>query len=247
MKGVILAAGQGTRLSANNGTRHKVLLRVGGKAIIDYALESFSSVGITDLAIVIGHQGNAVREWVGDGSKHGLNIRYVFNHEYMWGNALSLYAVRSFTDDDPFILSMADHMFSPSLLQRVIDMNSSTSVLAVDSRPDPRHITEGTRVLVNDVGLITSIGKDLPSWDGIDAGVFRLVPAIFDSITDIVSEKSTEYQLSQAITRMINQGHPLEACDITGCFWQDVDTWEDLKLVRQTFEGAGRWQNSRKA
>lgn len=238
MKGVILAAGQGTRLSANNGACHKALLRVGERAIIDYPLESFNSVGIDDLAIVIGHQGNAVREWVGDGSRYGLKIRYVFNPEYMGGNALSLSTVRSFTEDEPFILSMADHMVSSSLLQRVIDMNTNDSVLAVDFDSSTRHVYEGTRVLVNDTGLITKIGKELPSWNGIDAGVFYLFPPIFDSIDGIIRERNPEYQLSQAVTRMISLGHPLEACDITGCFWQDVDTWEDLLFVRQSFAGA---------
>lgn len=238
MKGVILAAGRGTRLSTSNGIGHKVLLRVAGRAIIDYALESFSHVGITDLAIVIGHHGDTIKEWVGDGTRQGLHIRYVFNPDYQLGNALSLYAARFFTADDSFVLAMADHMFSAPLLERIMDLNTTTSALAVDFGLSLDHIDEATRVQVNDVGLITSIGKNLPVWNAIDAGVFRLTPAIFDSIADILRQESTEYQLSQAITRMIDQGYPLQASDITGCFWQDVDTREDLEIVRKAFAGA---------
>ncbi|NQW01616.1 MAG: NTP transferase domain-containing protein [Rhodospirillales bacterium] len=62
LRGVILTAGSGRRLSTHNEERHKVLLPVNGRAIIDYTLEAFSQVGVTDLAIVIGYQGDAVKE-----------------------------------------------------------------------------------------------------------------------------------------------------------------------------------------
>ena len=246
MKGVILAAGRGTRISVKNGIPHKVLLKVKGRAIIDYVLESYSAVGITDLAIVIGHQGNSIREWVGNGSKYGIDVHYVFNSKYMRGNALSVYAVRSFTGSDTFVLSMADHMLSSPLLQRITEMNSRGNVLAVDFRPSSRHVIEGTRVMVDDDNMVTSIGKKITRWNGIDAGAFQLTSAIFDSIADILREERVEYQLSQAVSRMIGQGHALEACDITGCVWQDVDTWEDLMLVRENFVGARRWEYFKK-
>ena len=57
MKGIILAAGCGTRLSLRDGANDKALLPVAGRATIDYTLEAFSQTGVTDVAIVIGHQG----------------------------------------------------------------------------------------------------------------------------------------------------------------------------------------------
>ena len=246
MKGVILAAGRGTRLFANNGTSHKVLLEVGGQPIIDYALESYRSVGVTDLAIVVGHRREKIRDWVGSGSRYGLKIHYIFNRRYLWGNALSLYAVKSFTGYDPFLLSMADHIFTPRLLERVADMDSSLNVLAVDFQPSVGDIMEGTRVMVDEKGHILRIGKELGRWDGIDAGVFRLSPTVFYGIEDILRQKSAEYQISQAITRMIERGHSITACDITGCFWQDIDTQEDLRQARRSLEDMSPWQLSRK-
>ena len=239
MIGVILAAGCGSRLSPHNGQHPKLLLPVGGKAIIDYTLEAFGQVGVTDLAIVIGYQGNALKEWVGDGSRQGLRIQYIFNPDYEKGNALSLYAARSFTEDAPFLLSMADHMISPDLLALLLNMEDPASAVAVDFALSPRQLEEGTRVLVNEERLVTRIGKDLPHWNGIDAGVFRLTPAIFEAIAGILDEQRTEYELSQALTRMTEHGHRLHACDISGCFWQDIDTWEDLNLMRKTLVGGG--------
>ena len=223
---------------------HKALLPVAGRAIIDYTLEAFSQTGVTDVAIVIGHEGDALREWVGNGSGRGLRIRYLFNPAYRRGNALSVYTAKSFAEDEPFLLSMADHMISSDLLGELLDLEGSVSALAVDYTLSPREAAEGTRVLVNREGMITRIGKSIPRWSCIDAGVFRLTPAIFDAIGDLMSVKGHKHELSQAISRMIEQGHPLQACDISGSFWHDIDTWDDLHLVRRTLEGEGLWSHS---
>ena len=232
MLSVILAAGCGSRLSSHNGQLPKLLLPVAGQAIIDHTLEAFSRVGVTEVAIVVGHEARTLREWVGDGARHGMRIQYVFNPDYRMGNALSVYAARSFTENEPFILSMADHMISTDLLESMLEDRTAANILAVDFAPSPRDVDEGTRVLVGEDGMVSRIGKGLTPWDGIDAGVFRLTPAIFEAI-DVMQTRETEYQLSQAIRQMIKLGNPLQALDVSGCYWQDIDTLEDLHIARR--------------
>ena len=234
MKCVILAAGLGTRLSPYSQELPKLLLPVAGRPIIDHTLESFSEVGVRDMAIVIGHRAGALKQWVGDGSRYGLRVSYIYNQDYRLGNALSVYAARSFTGDAPFLLSMADHMVSPDLLDLMLRDHDGSNRLAVDFANTSRHVEEGTRVLVDGDGLVNEIGKQLPHWNGIDAGVFRLGPAIFEALDEVVRYPGAEYQLSHAITGMIDAGQGLQACDISGCCWYDVDTWDDLRLVRET-------------
>ena len=235
MKAVILAAGHGSRLVSHNA-RHKALLPIGGRAVIDYTIDAFAQAGVTDLVVVVGHQEDVVRESVGSGSRHGVTIRYVFNPDYHRGNALSVSAARAFVDDGPFLLAMADHMISRDIVQRLLEDVDDSSALAVDFTPAPRHVEEGTRVQVDDQGLITAIGKALSRWDGIDSGVFRFTPRIFDAIDDLTAGQD---ELSQAVTRMIQQGHSVRAYDISGCFWQDIDTWEDLTFAREAIAVRG--------
>ena len=237
MRGVILAAGCGTRIATYDRQPHKVLLPVAGRAIIDYTLEAFGQAGVTDVVLVIGHQGDAVKMWVGDGAQMGLRVAYITNPDYELGNALSLSVARSYLGEEPFLLSMGDHMVSAALLERLMAAPELGDLLSVDFAPTPRHIEEGTRVRVGSAGLVTHIGKDLARWDGIDAGAFRLSAAIFEAIDSLQGGDSAQYELSRAITLMLDKGHPLRACDISGCFWQDVDTWEDLNLARQTLAG----------
>ena len=223
-----------------------MLLPVAGRAIIDYTLEAFEQAGVTDLAIIIGHQGQALKDWVEDGSSHGLRVQYITNANYSRGNALSVYAARAFTRDEPFLLSMADHMVSPDLLSGLLEFEGSANALAVDFNLSPQHEKEGTRVSVSPEGLVTHLGKRLSRWNAIDAGAFRLTSAIYDAITEVMDENRPEYELSQAIARMIERGQRLSACDISGCFWQDIDTWEDLTLIRKKVEGNGTWRSRTK-
>lgn len=234
MKGVIIAAGCGARLGPTIPAPHKVLLSVAGRSIIDYTLSAFSEAGVTDLAIVIGFSGLAIQESVGNGNRYGMRITYIQNPEYLLGNAVSVRVAKPFVEDSSFLLSMADHMISSSILDRLIRAESAANALAVDFDYSARHIDEGTRVSVSEDGFVTDIGKTISEWRGIDAGVFRLNSAVFGAIDDMLLAESPEYQLSRAITRMIEAGRMLEACDISGLFWHDIDTWDDLHHVRQS-------------
>ena len=239
MKGVIIAAGNGTRLALHNAEPHKVLLPVAGRSIIDYTVEAFARAGVTQLAIITGFASHAIRESVGNGHKYGIRIEFIHNPDYRLGNALSVYAGKAFTGGSPFLLSMADHMIAPGILVRLMGAKHPINALAVDFDFSIRHAEEGTRVSVGEDGLITRIGKNIADWNGIDAGVFRLGAEIFGAIDDLLLDGPPEYQISQAITRMIEDGDAIRACEISGLFWHDVDTREDLHDVREALANDG--------
>ena len=72
--------------------------------------------------------------------------------------------------------------------------------------------------------------------EGQDIRVFALDVSDFDAIDGLMAGQD---ELSQAVTRMIQQGHPLRAYDISGWFWQDIGTWEDLTFAREGIEVRG--------
>jgi 8-oxo-dGTP diphosphatase len=60
--GVIPAAGLGTRMAAL-GDRPKALIEVAGRSLIEHAIESLASIGVSKIIVVIGHRGEQVRDY----------------------------------------------------------------------------------------------------------------------------------------------------------------------------------------
>lgn len=233
MKGVILAAGLGSRFGLHTQDEHKLLLTVRDVPIIDYTLSAFSRAGISDVALVTGFMADRINDWVGSGSRYGLNVTYLFNPDYRLGNAVSVQAARTFTKDQNFILSMGDHLISSDLISQVMDAdgNVEDNVLGVDF--DLGKAAEATLVLVGAETKISSIGKRIRNWNGIDSGVFRFNSDIYGLIDQwIAGDTSGRFELSGALDYSIKQGAILKSCDISDYYWYDVDNMEDLNLVR---------------
>jgi len=76
MKAMILAAGLGNRMRPLTDVLPKPLLEVKGKALIVWHLEKLARNGFKDVVINIAHLGFKIPEYLGDGSKYGLNIVY---------------------------------------------------------------------------------------------------------------------------------------------------------------------------
>jgi len=234
MKGVILAAGSGTRLAPLTLNIPKPLISVLGHPLIDYTISAFVEVGIVELIIVIGYKEAMIREWVGDGSRYGARVEYAFNLNYTLRNAVSLYAAQQMVGEDPFVLTMADHMISPRILSTLLSFTVTEDALCVDqSAKAPPQLNDATKVLIDEKGYILRIGKRIKKWNAIDTGVFLLTPTVFTAISHLMGKKRQGPNLSQCINWLIRRGGKVRACDVSGCFWMDVDTWEDLRYVER--------------
>ncbi len=92
----ILAGGLATRLRPATDTIPKALLDVNGTPFIGHQLRLFRSRGISRVVVCAGHLGEAIREYVGDGSGFGLAVTYSFDGQTLLGtggaikNALAL-------------------------------------------------------------------------------------------------------------------------------------------------------------
>ena len=126
-------------------------------------------------------------------------------------------------------------MISSQLITNVMEShpNYQSSVLGVDFDPSLRHAKDVTRVMVETEERISSIGKRIKKWNGTDSGVFRLNPEIFEVVDQWINlDKSERYELGDVFAHMISQGGILKSCDISDCYWYDVDTLEDLQNLQ---------------
>lgn len=233
MKAVILAAGLGKRLLPYTKESPKPLTRIFEKPILEHIITSLKRAGVEEFVIVTGYLGQAIRGYFGKGSRWNVTIRYVQNSGYHKGNATSLAAAQSLLrDDEVFVLSMADHLMSEYIIEKALKHQHQQPLICVDSTAiQPSRVNDSTKVLVGSDGYVRDIGKAIPSWNGIDTGLFLLNGTIFDVINQM-KEMKNPFTLSCFIRQMI-KSHKLWACDVSGLFWLDVDTWDDIARARE--------------
>ena len=232
-KGVILAAGDGDRLGYLTNTCPKVLLTANDKPLISYPIEAMASAGIKDIAIVVGYLGNKVAKALGDGSNFGVKIDYIFNPDYLGGNAISVYKAKDWAQGDLIVLCMGDHLIDKTLVRSLLDRQTLSETLCIDYAPAQHHqLFEATKVAVDKADCIKDIGKDLTYWDALDMGIFLLGENFFRAVEELIPRLGIEIEISDVIRFLISRGHRFYTCNVTGYYWVDVDTEETLNLVR---------------
>ena len=233
-KGIILAAGDGDRLGSLTAICPKVLLPVNGKEqLIRYPIKALAAAGVSDIAIVVGYLGDSVIEALGNGDDFGVRLQYVYNSDYLGGNAISVYKAREWVQEDPAVLCMGDHLIDGKIIKRLLGMPAFNETLCIDCTPASHHdVAEATKVTVDSAGCIENIGKDLVYWDALDTGIFLLTENFFQALHELIQRRGTEVTISDVTRFLVGRGHLFNTCDVSGYFWADVDTKEDLDMVR---------------
>ncbi len=221
---MILAAGLGSRLSAEEG--HKILARIGGKPLIDYHLENFAALGVETLVIVTGHMNEELEAQLEKWETPDIEIRFAFNPEYRLSNGISVLAGTA-TFDGPFWLVMSDHIFEPVLAPRLFGEverfeKETQGMLGIDNKLDTIFdMPDANKVRFKDDQL-DAIGKEIEPFDCVDVGLFWCARGFVDAL-EAEREHRGDCSTSDAVRRLSQQGE-FEFWDVGDALWQDVDT-----------------------
>jgi len=226
LRAVILAAGDGGRLEHLTAALPKPLVQVARRPLIAYTLDALAENGVSEILVVTGYRERELRIALRE-SDLAAGLRFASNPRYREGSALSLRAAREFCGSEPFLLVMADHMFSGQLLGRLAAAGRSrpgACIVAADAAGahDPAYVAEATRLRL-DGDTVLEIGKDLPAFDALDTGAFVLAPVVWNALDAL----PLNCELSDVCRELIRRDQ-LVAADVSGTFWYDVDTPEDL-------------------
>jgi choline kinase len=241
LKGLIIAAGQGVRLSPICPV--KPLLLVGGQALIDWTVKALLRAGIKEIIVVTGYEGDKVEEHLKRQNYfQGAELSFVRNDEWEKENGLSVYKAKELAGNRFFLL-MSDHIFDPKILVGLSQqkLEDDELILAVDSRlAKHSHVDleDVTRVQMED-GYIISIGKGLIQYNAFDTGIFYCTSAIFSALEE--SQKiSKNFTLSGGVRIMAIKGKA-RVMDIDDRFWIDVDDEKALHKAEEYLKRDGRW------
>src|SRR3954467_15963979 len=103
MKAMILAAGFGERLWPLTVDRTKPALPVLGKPLVGYVAEYLAGCGIRDVVVNLHHEPDSVRRALGDGSRFGVHLEYVFEPDIL-GTSGALDNARALLDSGTFVV-----------------------------------------------------------------------------------------------------------------------------------------------
>lgn len=132
MKGIILAAGAGTRLYPASHHISKILLPIYDKPMIYYPLSTLMLAGIRDILIITNEADydNFVK-LLGDGSRLGLNIEYQIQYVQR-GIADAFIIAEDWIDNDKVALILGDNIYHghgfSNILKNVINNNQGATV-----------------------------------------------------------------------------------------------------------------------
>ena len=103
----VLAGGLGTRLYPVTKTIPKNLIEVAGKPFVAHQLELFARRGIQEVVFCLGYLGEQVEEYVGDGNRFGLSVRYSYDGAALRGTGGAIRQALSLLGPD-FLVTYGD-------------------------------------------------------------------------------------------------------------------------------------------
>ncbi|HLV13321.1 MAG TPA: glucose-1-phosphate thymidylyltransferase [Trueperaceae bacterium] len=226
MKGLILAAGLGTRLRPLTSLRPKPTIAVANKPLIHYAVDNLVDAGIDHIGVVVGPSTVTPIKETLEGYR-GARFEYVMQDPPL-GLAHAVKVARPFLGDDPFVMYLSDNLFERGVSDFVARFDPDggvNAVLALVEVPDPRQL--GVAVVTDGrIERLVEKPADPPSNLAV-AGVYVFDATVHEAIEGLRPGAKGEYQITDAIQRMIDAGRTVAPVVVPG-WWKDTGKAEDI-------------------
>lgn len=226
MKAVILAAGLGSRMQEAFPSIPKPLLPLKENPIIQDQVEHLKKFGIKNFYINLHFLPNKIVDFLGDGSKFGVNISYSFENELQGTSG----ALNNFKDylDKTFIVLYGD-IFTRLDFNKFIyfhkDKKSHASLLIHETD----HPEDSDLVEINDdnqiVNIYNSPHQSTPPTTLSNAAIYILEPFVFQYL-----QKGYSDFMEGFFSKLLNQGLKMYGY-VTKEYSKDIGTPKRYKQV----------------
>ncbi|MDR1840313.1 MAG: glucose-1-phosphate cytidylyltransferase [Holophagales bacterium] len=256
MKVVILAGGQGTRISEESHMRPKPMIEIGGYPILWHIMKYYSRYGHSEFVICCGYMGNVIKEFFSNYFLHHSDVTFDFtdnNHTIIHSNVAEPWKVsvintgldtmtggrvkriQPYVGNEPFLMTYGDGVSDidlPALIKQHV--NSGKTVTVSATQPSGRF---GVLEIDEETNSVTGFSeKAVENKNWINAGFMVMDPGIFDYIKD---------------DNTILERAPMERLCADGSlgvfkhygYWQCMDTQRDKQLLEQQWNsGHAPWK-----
>ena len=234
MKAVIPTAGQGTRLYPQTHTKPKAMVRLAGKPILGHILSSLAETRVDEAVIVVGGpMQELIIEYAEQSYEEELSFSFV-EQESAEGLGHSIHQAENVARGDPLFIVLGDMLFENgyrTFLEAHDELDAPDASIGVKTVDEPQHygvaeIDNGTRV----ERLVEK--PDNPQSNYAISGVYIVENSelLFDALGHLIKNDirgaGNEYQLTDALQRMIEQNAEINIFDVED--WYDCGRPETL-------------------
>lgn len=234
-RGVILAAGRGSRLGDMTDNKSKGLIDLNGKPLVMRQIEVMRECGINEIAIVTGYNADAFEPY-----SSGLTVYY--NKDWSTSTMLwTLLCARDFITDR-VIVSYSDIVYESSFIEPLVRQRDDISIIydpewATLWRKrftDPLSDAESFRL--DHEGFVLNIGGKAETMAEIEGQYVGLFSINRSAVDDILSRFTEQELMRMDITALLGQlaerGVKIRAVAGTGK-WCEIDTPKDLEVANE--------------
>ncbi len=237
MKAIILSAGQGRRLLPFTKSTPKCLLPVDGeRPALEVQLRVLVDCGVTEAQVMVGFQAEKVEAFLATDPIPGIHVATVYNPFFdSSDNLVTAWLARPQMQGD-FLLMNGDTLFEPAVLRRLLTASMAPITLVINSKK--QYDSDDMMVSTSADGRLRAVSKTLKpdEVDGESIGLMRFtgigVEAFRSALDRAVRThrglKAYYLSVIDALSREI----PVETASMTGLWWGEMDTPEDLASVR---------------
>ena len=238
MKGIVLAAGKGTRLYAMTKPVCKPLLPVYDKPLIYYPIAVLMQAGISEILVIVPPgETDTFTALLGDGSQYGLRISYA-EQPVPRGTADALLIGRDFVGEDRVSLVLGDNIFyAPTLgstLKRAAQNVQGATVFGYwVEDPRPFGVVE-----FDGEGRAISIEEKprYPKSNYVIPGVYFYDNQVMEIAADLKPSARGELEITDVNREYLRRGQ-LQVIPLEKNFtWLDAGTADSLLIAAQTIK-----------
>ena len=244
-KGMILAAGQGTRVRPLTKNLPKPMIPILGKPLMEYLIEHMARHDIRDIMVNVAHHHSKIENYFGDGHRWGVKIGYSYEgareHGEVvpkpLGSAGGMRRIQDFSGffDETTLVLCGDALIDLDIRAAIAEHKAKQAIATVITLDVPRSEVQNYGIVVADPqGQIQSFQEkpkpDAAKSTSASTGIYIFEP----SALDLVPSGQTYDIGSQLFPKLVEQQLPFFAQE-RRFNWIDIgrvaDYWSVLQRV----------------